>query len=444
MILMLNEVSTDFASWAEGCDCHPFSNSENSLDPESEANENLEALLALESCRKERGFPSAGDGKAFRPCPLAGMRACDLACGAVERQIEEMASLSKQQLMLEVSHLSEEESLKLFEAFDMGKSHLLASMTNKLQNWRMMPWRLAALGHLDQNQARGTAQAIVQEFDSAEQDPNLHHRFTWFLFKISPTFRPQLEAFAGGQPLQSLPQLRRLVAELLGPRQAWCAFILKCVVSDGFFVMPHEVARRQEGDHSLVSRGSVNRRVSGSYVSMLLRMKEIASLFEGQRTTAAVSEFLSEFVAILKPDEMAQRLGLYRHLLYLEAVQEGRTFRDKRKLLGVFLYALDITSQHAILKANKQKREKRAAVKKKVVEKWRDLQKQEVGISSDLVEQSAVSEHLQMFLDRQPSNVMLSVPVSESAALKGLQTSLSVKHGGAPRPSAAGCLAAPA
>ena len=159
-----------------------------------------------------------------------------------------------------------------------------------------------------------------------------------------------------------------------------------------------------------MNRGAVHRKVSGSYTSMILRMGEIVDLFEGSEG----SSFLLEFADVMNPDDMAERLGLFKHPLYQEAYTEGRRFCEKRKLLGSFLYALDITSQHAILKANKKKRMREAELKKQAVEKWRRSEGNQQAFSSNLVEQSAVSEHLQMFLQKQPSNIMLSVPASES------------------------------
>ena len=212
MILMLNSVGTRFASWAEGCPCHPFAGS--SKQKQSEHSFEDDALVALECCRQELGMPRDGDGRSLQTCPLAGLKAGDLASGAVQQHIEQVAILCKEDLLVEISNISEEETLKILETFEQGKNHILASVSNKLKNWKMMPWQLAALCVPDQTQARETAKCILQDFDAGPEDPLLHHRLTYFWLKLSGSFRSQLEAFAAGEPLNSQPQLYRTVMEM--------------------------------------------------------------------------------------------------------------------------------------------------------------------------------------------------------------------------------------
>ena len=212
MILMLNSVGTRFASWAEGCPCHPFAGS--SKQKQSEHSFEDDALVALECCRQELGMPRDGDGRSLQTCPLAGLKAGDLASGAVQQHIEQVAILCKEDLLVEISNISEEETLKILETFEQGKNHILASVSNKLKNWKMMPWQLAALCVPDQTQARETAKCILQDFDAGPEDPLLHHRLTYFWLKLSGSFRSQLEAFAAGEPLNSQPQLCRTVMEM--------------------------------------------------------------------------------------------------------------------------------------------------------------------------------------------------------------------------------------
>ena len=63
--------------------------------------------------------------------------------------------------------------------------------------------------------ARQAARSFLQQFDASEQNPSLHHRLTWHVFKENVSFRAELEAFSSGADLHKLPQLRRLVWELL-------------------------------------------------------------------------------------------------------------------------------------------------------------------------------------------------------------------------------------
>ena len=215
MIFLLNSVGTRFASWAEGCACHPFHRSKKQKDGVTSASDvEFDASVALDCCAKELGLPVNGDGKGFLPCPMAGLRAYDLASGAVEEQLSSMAALCKEELLLQVATISEEETGELLQDFERGKSHILATMTNKLQNWKMLPWRLAALSDSDESRARSTAASCLSDFDAADQDPVLHHRLTWYWMKKHPSFRAQLESFVAGEPLSSLPELQRTVSEM--------------------------------------------------------------------------------------------------------------------------------------------------------------------------------------------------------------------------------------
>ena len=186
---------------------------------------------------------------------------------------------------------------------------------------------------------------------------------------------------------------------------------------------PAQVERRQEGDHSLISRGSVNRRVGGSYVSMQLRMQEVTRIFES-RDEGLRAEFLEAFSGILKPDVMASKLGFAKHPLYVKAIEEGLSGRAKRQLASVFMYSLDVESQHTFLKLKRKKREQKTGRMKRAVEKWRKSKEPPASFSSASIEQAALADHLQGFLATQPRNIMLSVPASQTMGMQNLQASL--------------------
>ena len=57
------------------------------------------------------------------------------------------------------------------------------------------------------------------------------------------------------------------------------------------------------------------------------------------------------------------------------------------------------------------------------MKKWQESRKQKQRLSNELVEHASVAEHLQMFLQGQPSSIVLSVP-SAQASVKGLEASL--------------------
>ena len=202
-------------SWAEGCPCHPWRRSaKTDLDCEPVQQFERDALVALEQTCRELGLPHGCDGLSFLPCPLAGLRACELASGSIAEQLQSMAELSKEDLLVETEALDEEQLSLLLEEFDRGKSHMIATATNKLQNWSMLPWRLAALDNPDQAVAREAAAALLNAFDTSDQSPELHHRLTWNWLKSPGSLREQLQSFIDGEALESLPSLHRTVAEL--------------------------------------------------------------------------------------------------------------------------------------------------------------------------------------------------------------------------------------
>ena len=157
-------------------------------------------------------------------------------------------------------------------------------------------------------------------------------------------------------------------------------------------------------------------------------MREITEIFDS-KPDAQRQEFMQDFGSILKPDQMARQLGFFKHPLYAKAVDDGCGCRAKRQLASIFMYSLDIESQHAFLKSNKKKREQKTAKTKRAVEQWRKSKVPAVAFGSESIEQAALADHLITFLETQPSSVMLSVPSSESVAMKNLQAALAAPSG---------------
>ena len=174
-----------------------------------------EELDMLNLMRRDCGLSGPGDGRQFIPCPLAGLRAFELANGEAQKQVQAFAALSHEQVLLELEHLSETDTSALLEDFELGRATIAATLANKLQHWKVLPWSLVLLGDPDVQKARQAATTFLEEFDSSEQNSSLHHRLTWHIFTENVSFRAELEAFSRGDDLRSLPQLRRLVWELL-------------------------------------------------------------------------------------------------------------------------------------------------------------------------------------------------------------------------------------
>ena len=134
LVFRLNQVNSQFMSWAEGCPCHPWRRSaKTDLDGDPAQQLEHDAYVALEQACRELGLPSGSDGHSFLPCPLAGLRACELASGSIAEQLQTMAELSKEDLLVETGALDEEQLALLLEEFDRGKSHMIATAANKLQ-----------------------------------------------------------------------------------------------------------------------------------------------------------------------------------------------------------------------------------------------------------------------------------------------------------------------
>eukprot|EP00974_Lingulodinium_polyedra_P004381 409491-Lingulodinium_polyedra.AAC.1 len=79
--------------------------------------------------------------------------------------------------------------------------------------------------------------------------------------------------------------------------------LLNRMVNEMAFVPTAE--RVQEGKHSILARQGKFRRVSGPYVSLLLRMPEIEPMLEGEAQLRAFAEKFD-----WDPDHIARRTGL--------------------------------------------------------------------------------------------------------------------------------------
>ena len=127
----------------------------------------------------------------------------------------------------------------------------------KLQQWQVLPWKLAALAHWDKEVVRATARKVLALLDAAPLDQDVHHRLAWkWLFSASP-LRPHVEALSTGANLDDLPELRQHVYELL------------------FLPLDERV---EEREHSLTTQ-TIGRRAAGpAYRSLILRSRELDSI----------------------------------------------------------------------------------------------------------------------------------------------------------------------
>lgn len=158
MIHELHLFSADFTAWAEGCSCHFWLKA---------AGGRLQAEgMALAVTREALMLPPrVGDGPHCGPCPLAGMRAVELATGALPALFNELAQQHLEELMPSTAGISDADLQLLLVDFSAGRAAMSTYLQQKLQCWGTLPWKFAALAHDDEEQARSFAREILTEFD---------------------------------------------------------------------------------------------------------------------------------------------------------------------------------------------------------------------------------------------------------------------------------------
>ena len=343
MLLILNEFGTAILAWAENCDCHAWLKPIPRKKRDVFNNVHSENAQLLELCRSSLGLAKTTvDGIRMGPCPLAGMRAPELAAGEIEVFIENLFSTYMEQI---IAFTPDGDTDVTLGDFVSGKYHILALLREKLRFWQTMPWKMAALGLRDVSKAREIAASILREFLESPQEEQLHSHLTWaWLGSPEAPIRQQLELFIRGHDLHQLPDLCRLVWELK--------------------FMP-VVERCQEADHSILHRKGSTRSVTAPYVSLTLRMPELVAMFD---EPAVFKEFMSCFEQIEKLDSAAMQLGFHRHPRWKAARERKAKRQEKHLLAQAIMYGLDGETQFKKLSGGRNKREEQSKAKKICVE----------------------------------------------------------------------------
>ena len=106
MLLFLHRFGDDFASWAEGCECHHWQRVNHGGVAD-----------AFQEVRSELGLPAhEGDGARAGPCPLAGLRAVELARGATKGVFEALENFLISEKQEQHHHPSKENPRSKHEA----------------------------------------------------------------------------------------------------------------------------------------------------------------------------------------------------------------------------------------------------------------------------------------------------------------------------------------
>ena len=296
MLLQLHAMSDELCAWFESCPCHPvdfFQRPQPGPEQGQQADYEDEHVCLFQQVRaacEAAAVPSED----FRGCPLAGQRSTDLACGRCFDVLQEVSQRGLADL-LRYTHIGgdHEDWQTAYSDFNRGYAQYTSYLTQKLQCWQELPWKFAALNHIDPAQVRLQAQVLVDKLDSSPQQRDLRHRVTWlFLCKDSAgneaLLLRQLRALASGQSLLADPdmlELRRFAQDL--------RFI-------------PTVERVQEADHSIVKRTVYLRKVSGPYVSTAIRTAEMQNKF---RTPSDYHELLQRWPKVLDADGSGPAAG---------------------------------------------------------------------------------------------------------------------------------------
>jgi hypothetical protein len=104
------------------------------------------------SCLRQ-GFGLQADDGALFACPLAGMRAPEMAMGAWKRVFAELYDMVVGDLLQSV-HVTGDNLAEILSDMEIAKVAAFDEMTIKFKFWDTLPWRFAALAHHDEDLAR--------------------------------------------------------------------------------------------------------------------------------------------------------------------------------------------------------------------------------------------------------------------------------------------------
>ena len=166
MVHLLNSLCMDFGSWREGCPCHHWLRRLGVRKQASTGQKFGDAALRLKACRKHLNLKAGiGDGIEMDVCPLAGLRAVELACGAVKDYFRVLESDYLAQLLEFASYASDTEMQVVLADFESGRAHCFAYLEQKTAFWQRPPWAFAALAQADAAIARTAAKCLLDDFD---------------------------------------------------------------------------------------------------------------------------------------------------------------------------------------------------------------------------------------------------------------------------------------
>ena len=209
MISKLNGVAASFESFMESCACHSWISSSSSVAQQ------------LQQARLLLGLPTHDvDGIHHSPCPLAGLRALDLAKGVAQAHFQTTdATLLPSLLASSYAGATDADLQAAITDYHHGRLHMLAIVKQKFHLWSQPPWSLVLLGCSDVKEARSHAMSILTAFDASNAIEHglqhaVHHQLSVKVLGVGSPLRSAIERFIAGERLDNLPDLRQLVHEL--------------------------------------------------------------------------------------------------------------------------------------------------------------------------------------------------------------------------------------
>ena len=151
--------------WSESCPCHESQDLKVSADMSVEK-------AAAETLHRLRGHPSRQErhGRRHAPCPVAGMRAPEMAAGAAIRLVEGVSRQSALLLEADLVTVDPEDRLEILRGHDIGRDTLVLHLSIKLGFWQKIPHLLCILAHRNAGVAVDGAARILQQYNSFPDD----------------------------------------------------------------------------------------------------------------------------------------------------------------------------------------------------------------------------------------------------------------------------------
>jgi hypothetical protein len=181
MIACVGEVLQEFSNMSETCPCH---------------------RRAFVSRHARRGLGKRKRSDLSNPegrCPMLTRMAPELAAGEHFRFVRELASKTMMVLLNDelVMNLIDSDRAAILQEFSRARRHIMFNLQLKMSFWLSPPWSHMALGHPDEDVARGEARRSLQRFHAAPPEAD-HHAVTLELCSPGGRGYDEMSRFAAG------------------------------------------------------------------------------------------------------------------------------------------------------------------------------------------------------------------------------------------------------